>query len=290
MSEVRNAVIMAAGMSHRFVPLAYETPKGLLKVKGQILIERQIEQLKEAGIHEITVIAGYMKEKFYYLKEKYGIDLVVNRDYFRYNNISSLMCVLDRISNTYICSSDNYFTENVFMDNCEQAYYAANYSKGKTMEWCMVIDSGDRIKRVEIGGCDSWYMQGHAYFTDKFSRRFKEILKREYYFDKIVRNELWETVYIRYIDELELFAKKYREGVIWEFDSLDDLRNFDENYRDHSGSAIMHMIAKQLNCREGEITDLVPVEAFGSVKCDFYFIYAGARYKYLYGSGSIERS
>ena len=37
--------------------------KGLLKVKGQRLIEREIEQLQEAGIEDITVIVGYMQEK-----------------------------------------------------------------------------------------------------------------------------------------------------------------------------------------------------------------------------------
>ena len=41
-----NAVIMAAGMSTRFAPLSYEKPKGLWKVKGEILIEREIRQLK----------------------------------------------------------------------------------------------------------------------------------------------------------------------------------------------------------------------------------------------------
>ena len=40
--RVENAIIMAAGMSTRFAPLSYETPKGLLVVKGERLIEREI--------------------------------------------------------------------------------------------------------------------------------------------------------------------------------------------------------------------------------------------------------
>ena len=32
--KVKNAIIMAAGMSSRFVPLSYERPKALLKVKN----------------------------------------------------------------------------------------------------------------------------------------------------------------------------------------------------------------------------------------------------------------
>ena len=88
--RVQNAVIMAAGMSSRFAPLSYEIPKGLLKVKGQRLIEREIEQLQEAGIEDITVIVGYMQEKMFYLADKYGVKIVVNNDYYKYNNCSSL--------------------------------------------------------------------------------------------------------------------------------------------------------------------------------------------------------
>ena len=46
--KVDNAIIMAAGLSSRFAPLSYEKPKGLYGVKGEILIEREIEQLKSA--------------------------------------------------------------------------------------------------------------------------------------------------------------------------------------------------------------------------------------------------
>lgn len=65
----RNAIILAAGKSSRFAPFTYEKPKGLFRVKGEILIERQIEQLQEAGIKEIYVIVGYMKEKFFTLSK-----------------------------------------------------------------------------------------------------------------------------------------------------------------------------------------------------------------------------
>ena len=83
-----NAIIMAAGMSSRFAPLSYEKPKGLLKVKGDVLIERQIRQLQEAGITDITLVVGYMKEMFFYLEDMFGVKIVVNEDYFKYNNTS----------------------------------------------------------------------------------------------------------------------------------------------------------------------------------------------------------
>ena len=57
--RVDNAIIMAAGLSSRFAPISYERPKGVLKVRGEVLIERQIRQLQEAGIGDITVVVGY---------------------------------------------------------------------------------------------------------------------------------------------------------------------------------------------------------------------------------------
>ena len=77
----RNAIILAAGKSNRFAPFTYEKPKGLFRVKGEVLIERQIEQLKAAHIDEIYVVVGYMKEKFFYLEQKYNVHLVVNNKF-----------------------------------------------------------------------------------------------------------------------------------------------------------------------------------------------------------------
>ena len=80
----------------------------------------------------ITVVVGYKKEQFFYLEEKFGVEIVVNEDYYRYNNSSTLMCVLDKLSDTYICSSDNYFMDNVFLGEPSHAYYAAVYAAGET--------------------------------------------------------------------------------------------------------------------------------------------------------------
>ena len=114
---VDNAVILAAGLSSRFAPISYERPKGLLKVRGEVLIERQIEQLHEAGIFDIVVVVGYKKESFYYLEDKYGVKVIVNCAYAERNNNSSIMLVREMLGNTYICSSDNYFEKNPFTDH-----------------------------------------------------------------------------------------------------------------------------------------------------------------------------
>ena len=118
MHVVDNAVIMAAGTSSRFAPLSYEKPKALIEVKGEVLIERQIRQLKEAGVPEIYVVTGYKSEMFTYLQEKMGVHLIFNPDYLTRNNNASIYAVKDILKNTYICSADNYFSENPFEKVC----------------------------------------------------------------------------------------------------------------------------------------------------------------------------
>ena len=112
--KVDNAIIMAAGTSSRFAPLSFERPKALIEVRGEILIERQIRQLRKAGIEEIVIITGYMAEQFEYLKEKYKVILIHNPDYLIRNNNSSIYAARNYLKNSYICSSDNYFLENPF--------------------------------------------------------------------------------------------------------------------------------------------------------------------------------
>ena len=249
----RNAIIMAAGTASRFVPLSAECPKGLLEVKGEILIERQIHQLQEAGIEDITIVVVYKAEMFLYLKHKYGVDIINNEDYYRYNNTSSIMRVIDRLSNTYICSSDNYFSKNVFFEEPIQSYYSALYAEGVTCEYCLTFDENDNITDVQVGGADSWYMVGHVYFNDEFSTAFSKLLVEEYEKEE-TKQGYWEDVYIRNLQQLPLMKiHQYKEHEIEEFDSIDELRLFDDSYTRNTRSSVVKYIANLLNCSEAEL-------------------------------------
>ena len=169
--KVENAVILAAGRSSRFAPISYEKPKGLLSVRGEILIERHIRQLREAGINEIVVVVGFKKEMFFYLEEKFGVHIVVNPEYATRNNNSSLMKVRELLGNTLICTSDIYYTENPFRQYVWKSYYAVEYCEGPTNEWCVSTDKTGRIVDVKVGGADSWYMTDQAYFRPHIRRQ-----------------------------------------------------------------------------------------------------------------------
>lgn len=281
MGNKRNAIIMAAGMSTRFAPLSYECPKGLLNVKGEILIERQIRQLQEAGISDITVVVGYMKEAFMYLKDMFGVTIVDNDDYNRYNNTSSVIRVLDKLGDTYLCSSDNYFPENVFMGEPQQSYYSALYSDGDTNEYCIYTDENDDIVKIEVGGKDSWYMVGHVYFSKDFSEKFRSILTKEYDRGE-TRLGYWEDVYLRYVDVLpKMKINRYRPHEIEEFDSLEELRMFDDRYINDTGCVIFKNICKILDCEERHITDICVLKA-GMTNNSFVFTCRKDGRRYVY--------
>lgn len=276
-----NAIIMAAGTSSRFAPLSYEKPKGLLKVKGEILIERQIQQLQEAGITDITVIVGYKAELFYYLADKFGVTIVMNEDYNHYNNTSSIIRVIDKLADTFICSSDNYFPQNVFLEKPTCSYYSALYAEEETYEYCLTIDGDDYITGVNIGGGQSWYMVGHVFFNQDFSEKFREVMIAEYP-NENTKLGYWEDVYIRYIDQLpKMKIHRYHPHEIEEFDSLDELRAFDDEYINNTGCKIFRNICEVLQCCESDISDIVVLKK-GMTNNSFRFTCAKDEKKYVY--------
>lgn len=267
--RVNNAVILAAGLSSRFAPISYEKPKGVLIVRGEKLIERQIRQLQEVGITDITVVVGYKKEYFLYLEDEFDVEIVINDEFASRNNHSSLMCVRDRLANTYICSSDNYFTENPFEPYVYQAYYACEFHEGPTREWCISTTHGNRINAVRIGGSDSLIMLGHVFFDRDFSAKMARILEEEYDLPRTA-DMLWEDLYIEHIKELDMVAREYEPGIINEFDSLDDLRDFDETFLANVDSEVFDNIVTTLGCTRGDIRDIYPLkQGLTNLSCHF---------------------
>lgn len=286
---VDNAVILAAGTSSRFAPLSYELPKALISVRGEILLERQIRQLQEAGIPEIYIVVGYQAEKFDYLKQKFGVHLVYNPDYLKRNNNASIYAVRDILKNTYICSADNYFTENPFEREVSDCYYAAVYADSPTKEWCMEYYEDGTIYDVKIGGENAWYMLGHTFWDENFSKRFVEILEQEYDLPETA-DLLWESIYIKHLNELKMKIRKYDKTVIFEFDTLDELREFDITYADDTRSDILKNVAKQLECREKELVNIISYRDDTNEAAGFTFSYGNAQYSYVYKEKVLRRT
>ncbi len=57
------AIILAAGRGSRLLSLTDDRPKCLVELYGKPLLDWQIKALRDAGIQDITVVRGYLKDK-----------------------------------------------------------------------------------------------------------------------------------------------------------------------------------------------------------------------------------
>lgn len=277
--HVDNAIILAAGMSTRFVPFSYEHPKGLTVVKGDVLIERQICQLQQAGVSEIIIVVGHMLEKFLYLGEKYGVKFVVNGDYRTKNTHSSLYFSREYLKNTYICCSDIYYPVNPFRAYEYRATYCAQYLDGVSRtERGLISDSTGLIVATEKPTKNSWIMAGHAYFDHSFSSTFRPILER-YYGQPGTDSMYWETIYAEQPEQLPMYIRKCADNEILEFDSANDLQRYDPHYISHNSTHVIRNICRALKIEPDEISNIVPISG-GLTNRSFRFECRGTQYVY----------
>lgn len=287
--KVDNAIILAAGTSSRFAPLSFEKHKAFTEVKGEIIIERQIMQLSEAGISDIYIVTGYKAEQFDYLIEKYGVKLIHNPNYMIRNNNGSIWVARNVLKNSYICSADNYFTLNPFEREVEESYYAAEYADGHTDEWCLTVDDEGFIDSVTIGGDNAWYMLGHVFWSKEFSSRFLSILETEYDLPE-TRDKLWEKIYMAHLDVLKMKIRKYPPGVIYEFDTIDELRKFDATYILDTRSTIIKRTAAELGVTENQIIHIKSLAGSTTEASGFEFDCGPEHYTYLYETGRLKKT
>lgn len=296
---MRNAIILAAGKSNRFAPFTYEKPKGLFIVRGEVLIERQIEQLKDAGVSPIYIVVGYMKEKFFYLEQKYPgiVHLIVNNEFGNKGNLYSLYVARKYLRNTFICCADHYFVKNPFFFTAEEekqnrSYRACTYFSGKFREFAITASDADVITGFSVGGRNSMAMVGQAYMGEKFSACFKSLMESEIN-DFGVASMFWEEFYAKHQEQLTFYTKFYNNNEVLEFDSIEDLRRFDSDFLLNVDSEIVSNICSTLHCEPNTIKDITVINA-GLTNVSFRFDIDGASYVYRHPGGTagnlIDRS
>ncbi|MCL1851877.1 MAG: phosphocholine cytidylyltransferase/choline kinase family protein [Peptococcaceae bacterium] len=286
--RVDNAIILAAGFGSRFVPFTYETPKGLLKVKGIPMIERQIEQLKACGINEIVIVVGYLKESFDYLIDKYGVKLVYNPEYAAKNNFASLYYALDHLKHTYLLVADTWIESNIFSTWETKSWYSCLYFEGQTAEWGVTANAQDRITQISIGGTDTWALFGPAFLSRSFSLAFAQRVRARY-LTPGSEDDYWEHILRDNLDELPpIYINKQTSRNIYEFESLEDLRLYDESYSLDSGNAYLSVISEVFAIPQSGITAIRPLKE-GMTNTSFIFRVADDDYVFRRpGAGTEE--
>ncbi len=284
---VKNAVILAAGFGSRCVPLTYETPKGLLPVNGRPMIETQIEQLLERGITDITLVVGYMKERFDYLIDRYGVELVYNPEYATKNNIASLLRVKERLGASYLLCADHYMEKNLFHEYEPDSWLTCLYMEGDTAEWCVTQKNKGRILDLTVGGHDEWAIVGPAYFSQAFSAKFGALLG-VYAAKPGTQDFYWEDVLREKLSELPIYMNCQNAAEVHEFESMEELRRYDTSYLDNTNNRCMQIIAEVFRVNQSEVTDFFPVKD-GMTNKSFVFTVQGKRYVFRIPGEGTEK-
>ena len=246
----KNAIILAAGFGMRMVPINLSSPKALLEIKGECLIERTIRQLHEADIEDITVVVGFMKEAFEYLIDDYDVKLVVNNEYNIKNNLSSLNLVRDRIDNTYIIPSDVWFSENPFRKNELYSWYMVSDK--------MCEESTIRINRkgelVSIPAQESGNrMIGLSYLSGEEANVLKENLSRYSMMDEY-DDSFWEDALLEG-NRMIVLSKEVEDDKAVEINTYEQLREFDSS-SNHLKSDAIDIIMHVFKCKNDEIKNI----------------------------------
>ncbi len=249
-SKAKNAIILAAGYGLRMVPINQNKPKALLTVDGKPLIERQIEQLQEAGITDITIVVGFMKEAFDYLCDKYNVKLLYNKDYAIKNNLHSLACAANKISDTYIVPCDLYCTNNPFEKYEGFSWYMVNeLTDEKSPVRITRTGELDYSKKQKAGNA----MVGISFISKedapKLITRMKELCKDERY-----DNDFWESALFEK-SEIEVAAKVVHFNKVVEINSYEQLRDLD-CYSTELQNESIEVICNVFDCANEDIREI----------------------------------
>ncbi len=267
----RRAIILAAGFGMRMIPINVETPKALLRVKGETLIERLICQLHEVGIREIYVVVGFMKESFEYLIDEYDVNLVVNADYAESNNLLSLNLVRDKLTNAYILPCDVWCRTNPFQT---QELYS----------WYMVEDMEDEHSSVRVNRKQELVvtdrhqkgnqMVGISYINKEYApvlaKRLEEMSE-----DRTCSQSFWEEALYRN-GKMTVWAKVAAAQDVVEINTYEQLREFDSGAEQLKNEAIS-TIAHALNVDSSEIKKITVLKK-GMTNRSFLFSCKGQKY------------
>lgn len=246
----KNAIILAAGFGMRMVPINTETPKGLLEIKGERLIECTIRQLHEVGITEIYVVVGFMKEQYEYLIDEYGVDLIVAPDYASKNNLHSLKTAADHLSNSYIIPCDIWCEKNP-------------YSRNELYSWYMVSDLVDDDSTVRVNRKQELVVQkeqaggnamiGICYLLEAEAAIVRERLE-ELGRDSRYDGTFWEeTLYQK--DRMIVTARVVHAADAVEINTYEQLREIDSDSSQLQTDAIQ-VICEALGAQQDEVTNI----------------------------------
>ena len=195
--RAKRAVFIAAGFGSRLVPITFNTPKPLVRVKGTRIIDHLLDACLEAGIEEIYIVRGYLAEQFDQLLYKYPmVKFLENPVYNEANNISSSMIAKELLSNAYVFEADLLLSNPKIITKYHYTSDFLAIKKDRTDDWCFEVKD-KVITEEKVGGEDCWQMVGISYWNEEDGRKLANDIP-EVYSMPGGKERYWEQVPLVY--------------------------------------------------------------------------------------------
>ncbi len=231
--SVKRAIILAAGVGARMLPLTEKVPKPLVEVNGVRMVDSVVDALHKNGIMEIYVVVGHLKGQFRYLEETHpGLVLVENPYYKTCNNISSLYVVREHLEEAMVLDGDQViYRPSVLTPAFERSGYNVVWTDSQTSEWLMDVEDGVVVSCSRTGGLRGWQLYSISRWTKEDGQKLKRHLEWEF-IKKKNQQLYWDDLALFcYPQEYQLGIYEMHKGDVVEIDSLDELASLDARYQ-----------------------------------------------------------
>lgn len=230
--RAKRAVFIAAGFGSRLAPITFNTPKPLVRVHGERIIDRLIDACLQAGITEIYIVRGYLAEQFDQLLYKYPmIKFLENPAYNEANNISSSLVARYMLSSAYVFEADLLISNPAII---KKYHYTSDFlaiKKDRTDDWCFAVKDGVIVEEKVGGeGENIWQMVGISFWNEADGHKLSQDIQ-DVYNSPGGKERYWEQVPLVY--RKEHYAVEVRECMdedIVEIDTFKELKAIDKTY------------------------------------------------------------
>lgn len=228
--RAKRAIFIAAGFGSRLVPITFNTPKPLVRVHGQRIIDGLIDACLDAGINEIYIVRGYLAEQFDQLLYKYPmIRFLENPVYNEANNISSAMVARYMLSNAYVFEADLLISNPKIITKYHYTSDFLAIKKDRTDDWCFIVKDGVIVEE-KVGGLDCWQMVGISYWNEEDGHKLSDDIKMTYE-QPGGKERYWEQVPLVFCKKhYKVEVRECQENNIIEIDTFRELKAIDKTY------------------------------------------------------------
>ncbi len=251
-TNIKTALLLAAGTGTRLQPLTLDAPKCLTEVGGIPILGQLVNHLRKQRFERLVVVIGHLGDRIQEFLQQYAgdmqVDYVLNPDYRTTNNIYSLWLARQQMREPFLLVESDLVFETRMLDDMLQPDKIAiskirSWMNGTTVELGLERRVSTFRKRGKM------YNGAHQYKTvNIYSLSLKSWHKIEERLDIYISqgrlNEYYETVFAEMVAEgtLSFDAVFFNPDLWYEIDTSVDLLEAEKQIarsRDIAGCSLM---------------------------------------------------